>query len=132
MLRLSLHASDFAHPTAQTRFDFLAADPLQLDIGLRSIVKRVAGKIRGHRHVEMGVSVADIAPQQIGAAGDIEPQFLAAPQPRRGGRQAERQNHRLIGCQRLPHPRVDGNLAAGTAGWIDPSRAGLMTPIDRR
>lgn len=80
----------------------------------------------------MRVPVADIAPQQIGAAGDVEPQFLAAPQPRRGG---VKLNDRMTGSSGVSGSRTPVSMAISQAvlrvGSIR-RRAGLMTPIDRR
>jgi hypothetical protein len=45
---------------------------MDLEIGLRPVVEGVAGEVRGDLLVEVDVPVADVALEEIGAAGDGE------------------------------------------------------------
>ena len=74
---------------------------VHLEIRLRTEMKRVEAEIRRHGEIEVHVTIPGAANEEIGAAGDFEPQEVAGLQLGGGGREAETQSDRLVRDKRL-------------------------------
>lgn len=108
-----------------SRFELSAGSrACQLDIGVLTVMQRVARIIGRDLHVELRVPVADVAAQEVGAAGDLEDKPFARRQSHRLRRQAEAKSHRHARRKRLGRVNVDGDLSGGGARLVDPAAGG--------
>ena len=86
-----------------------------LEPTLPRVVHGVAGQVGRDGEIELCVTLADVAAQQVGAAGELQAQRVSGGELSRTGRQAEAQHDRLAGHQRLAAPGVDRDLDRRTA-----------------
>ena len=105
---------------------------MDLEIGLRPVVEGVAGEVRGDLLVEVDVPVADVALEEIGAAGDGEAKRVTGVEASLRWGEARTQGHRRIGVRGWGGPVSMAISHAVLRASPMRRRAGLIVPIDRR
>ena len=97
---------------------------VQLYVRFRAIVQHVTREIRRYLHVELHITFAHIAAQDIRTAADIEAQALTRLQHDWPRCQAEPECYRFARRQGLGYVDIDRDLGRGAACSVDRAACG--------